>query len=524
VNESQHASSPGGGAAPANVPDPEHPTGQELPRRHSCDPPESLIAKFREAAIRPSSPDVAYRYAELRAAQDKMLRSGSEISISETVHSRAVGGGSVSSSSAHRLRPRRGIGGTRPSLLERQVAALVDASSRHRYTHDPSRDMQALASDRSTSLASTVTESIDVLTGVFASDAVANGRYRLLDFSFIPTIPPAVAQYWSSIGNPESLGRCAGRRVGMSDVAAIQATVDTFRRMDDRYGGGHARMTAVRYLHSEVTPLLKGSYGDKVGRRLFSATADLTQLAGWMAYDIGEHGLAQRYFIQALRLTRTSGDRALGGYILSRMSRQATYLHRPQAAVDLGKAGREAAAALATPTAMALFYAVEARGYGLMGDIRACVSALGHAERHLGLARPGAEPPWSTFFNEAQLSDEFAHCFRDLGRPREAAGFAERSLQLRSNWYARSRAFCRTVLATAYLQQGELDQACHTAGQALQGIGDLRSIRGREYVRDFCSRLAPYRHVRAVRDFCARVDACIGSKETTAGRSAFLAY
>ena len=66
----------------------------------------------------------------------------------------------------------------------------------------------------------------------------------------------------------------------------------------------------VRYLEHEAEPMLRGRYGEATGRRLFAAAADLTRLAGWTSYDIGAHGLAQRYFVQALRLSQAAGDRA----------------------------------------------------------------------------------------------------------------------------------------------------------------------------------------------------------------------
>lgn len=67
----------------------------------------------------------------------------------------------------------------------------------------------------------------------------------------------------------------------------------TYRRLDNQYGGGHARDTVARYLHQEVTPLLTdGRYDHPTGQRLLSAAAELAQLAGWQAYDTAEHGIA----------------------------------------------------------------------------------------------------------------------------------------------------------------------------------------------------------------------------------------
>ena len=88
--------------------------------------------------------------------------------------------------------------------------------------------------------------------------------------------------------------------VGLADVQAVRAMSEMFGRLDNAFGGGHARSAVVQYLNSEAVPMLRGSYSGKIGRQLFGAVAELTLLAGWMAYDTCQHGLAQRYFIQAL--------------------------------------------------------------------------------------------------------------------------------------------------------------------------------------------------------------------------------
>ena len=71
--------------------------------------------------------------------------------------------------------------------------------------------------------------------------------------------------------------------------------------------------------------------------------AELAQLVGWMAYDGEQHGLAQRYLIQALGLSRLAGDDGLGAEILAAMSQQAVYVARPGQAVDLARVAQAAA-------------------------------------------------------------------------------------------------------------------------------------------------------------------------------------
>ncbi|WP_316520886.1 regulator [Kitasatospora brasiliensis] len=291
-------------------------------------------------------------------------------------------------------------------------------------------------------------------------------------------------------------------RVGRGDIAAIRAVGDLFRALDHAYGGGHARQALVRYLESEAEPMLRGRYGEQIGRALFGAVADLTRLAGWTSFDIAAHGLAQRYFVQSLRLSQAAGDRALGGYVLVTMSQQAVHLGHGREAVQLARVAQQGVGTAVPPVVQSLMHAAEARGHGLLGDVRSCTTALVRAERSLAAARTGDElPSWARYFDEAQLSDEFAHCYRDLQQWRTAAQHAEKSLRLRSPAYARSRIFCRLVLATARLGMGDLDEACTMATDALRAAGEMRSARSLEYVRDFHRRLTPYRGSPVARAF-----------------------
>ncbi|MEY9875893.1 tetratricopeptide (TPR) repeat protein [Streptacidiphilus sp. MAP12-33] len=291
-------------------------------------------------------------------------------------------------------------------------------------------------------------------------------------------------------------------RVSRGDVAAMRAVGDLFRALDNAYGGGHARQALIRYLESEAEPMLRGRYNEAIGRALFGAVADLTRLAGWTSYDIGAHGLAQRYFVQSLRLAQAANDRLYGGYVLVTMSRQAVYLGHGREAVQLARVAQQGVGSTAPIAAQALMHAAEARGHGLLGDARSCTAALVRAERALQASHGGDElPSWARFFDEAQLADEFAHCYRDLQQWRPAAQHAERSLRLRPQTYARSRVFCRVVLATSRLGLGELDEACAAATEALRGVTEMRSLRAVEYLRDFARRLAPYRGNPSVRAF-----------------------
>ena len=65
------------------------------------------------------------------------------------------------------------------------------------------------------------------------------------------------------------------------------------QRLDDAHGGG-AHLAYVGAQFRAVALLLRqGSHPATIERRLFAALAELGQLAGWMAFDAGQHGLAK---------------------------------------------------------------------------------------------------------------------------------------------------------------------------------------------------------------------------------------
>ncbi|WP_328524972.1 hypothetical protein [Kribbella sp. NBC_00359] len=290
-------------------------------------------------------------------------------------------------------------------------------------------------------------------------------------------------------------------RVGADDVAAVRATLQMFERLDHQFGGGHARTAAVQYLNDAVTPLLHASYGDAIGRELFSVAAQFTYKTGAMAYDVGLHGLARRYFVQALNLAHASGDRPLGGKVLALMSHQANYLGEYREAVDLARAAALGAGADATPRVKSMYAAMEARGLASIGDKRACLRMMRRAETSFANGAAVDEPDWIGYFDQAELHDELAHCFTALRAPREAELHAHAALEQSIDLHPRSRTFCRISLATSYLAAGDVAQACETAGEALAAAGRIKSARVRKYVRTFDSTLNGFGRHRSISEF-----------------------
>ncbi|MDI5971808.1 transcriptional regulator [Streptomyces sp. SL13] len=365
-------------------------------------------------------------------------------------------------------------------------------------------DGKGLASGVGLQFAPTVHAAVEQACELWRGDV---GRREFLTGSAVASsalVEPS--RDWLITGPDATVARSGGPRVGTGDVEAVRATTRALVDLDHRFGSGHMRPVVVHYLNSVVSGLLSGSYREATGRQLFAAVARLTELAGYMAVDTGQPGLAQRYYIQALRLAQAAGDRGYGGYVLAAgMSHMAASLGNPREITQLARAAQEGARGHVTPTAQAMFLAAEARGHALLGDARACDETGARAAQALEGARPADDPDWIAHFDNAYLADELAHCQRDLSRPGPAAKHARDALDGHPKTRARRRAIGMFVLASAQVQAREVGQACHTAQQAAALLGQVRSSRGTEYLEDFRRRLQPFAAEPEVRDFHARL-------------------
>jgi hypothetical protein len=289
-------------------------------------------------------------------------------------------------------------------------------------------------------------------------------------------------------------------RIGLGDITAMRMTLEVFAALDNRFGGGHGRRALIQYLNSDVVPLLSADCSEAARRELFATVSEATLLAAWSCYDTGLHGLAQRYFIQALRMAQTAGDRRLASSVLSAMSHQATFIGRYRDAVDLARAGIAGIATDGTPTLRAQFHAMEARGLARLGDTRQCDLAMADAVTQFDRRNVDDEPAWITYFNEAELAAEMGHCFRDLGRPEGVAQHLALDVAQGDGTNVRSDFFATMVLADAHAAAGEAEEACRVAGLAMVAGEQLKSARCAAYVTEFRRRLASLGPNLAVRE------------------------
>ncbi|MCS0639193.1 transcriptional regulator [Streptomyces sp. LP05-1] len=296
-----------------------------------------------------------------------------------------------------------------------------------------------------------------------------------------------------------------GPRVRLEDVTAVKNMFATFQRMDIFQGGGSGRMALAQYMTAHVYPLLRRAYSDEVRRALCEAAAEQTYLLGWMAYDNGEHGTAQRYLIQALRLAEESRNAALGAHVLAGMADQATLLGNPAEGRRLAQAGRQGLARTRSAACLADLWCLEARALARLGDKAAAATAVAKSEKEFEKVRPGTEQAWAEFIDAAYLHGEHAHTFRDSGDPFSAAEHAHRSIeQAKKQNRARRGAMSQAALAVSHLQRRDLDSAYQAGLRTLSLAGRVQSSRAVEAVQDLDRRMSRFGRHRLAADFSER--------------------
>lgn len=296
-----------------------------------------------------------------------------------------------------------------------------------------------------------------------------------------------------------------GPRVRLEDVTAVKNMFGTFQQMDVLQGGGSGRLVLAQYMNQHVYPLLRRTHTEKVRRALCEAAAEQTYLLGWMAYDNGEHGTAQRYLIQSLRLAEESKNAALGAHVLAGMADQATLLGSPEEGRRLAQAGRAGLGPRASHACMADLWALEARALAKLGDRTAAAHAVTKSEEAFARVRVEEEQEWAVFIDRAYLHGEHANTFRDIGDPGNAEDHARRSIDHADRQRrARRGALSQAALAVSHLQRRDLE-AAHAAGLRMLTLSrQVKSSRCVEAAQDLRRRMQPFGTHRLVADFNER--------------------
>ncbi|MFD5986330.1 tetratricopeptide repeat protein [Streptomyces cyaneofuscatus] len=306
-------------------------------------------------------------------------------------------------------------------------------------------------------------------------------------FSVALTVPG-----WPDVvGRMEAAQQGVRSRIGMSDVHTVAAMTEQLSSMDDQFGGRTARPLAAAFLVNTVVPFLRTSGPEDVRKAMMSAASDLCYLTGYMAVDEGLHGLAQRYYLQALELAGASEDHLTFCTTLRGMSVQAVDLGQGPVAMRLADAAA-AASPQAGPRMRAFLAGQQAHAAAQIGDRRSALLYLQEAEVAMDKAEARAKAFGS--YDPASLSYHTSQVRFEMGDVHGAVAAMQESDRLRYSVYRRTRVKERAILAERQLATGHLEAACRTWGLALDDYPQVNSGRIDKRMTDMFTLIGP--HIR----------------------------
>lgn len=356
---------------------------------------------------------------------------------------------------------------------------------------------------------------VQVIEG-FAAHDVASRREALARLAVLgsTTLLGSVRQ-WATVLAQVSLAEPA---VGSDEVTELEQAVTLFRRWDASGIGGLRRKAVVGQLNA-VAESLGEHHPPRITRRLFQVTAELAQLAGWMAYDQGLFGTAQRYYLLALHACRESAAPDLGAKIIGDMTQLSTVLGHYDDSLNLVHTALYSLPRHATDLVRSELLGLEARAYAQLG-----ASEAGHAARSaetcvaLYEEAPADPPPdWLHYMNLAEVDCLAANAYTEIAlhadEPRRWRHYADRAevhslraRRSRGEHYVRSRVFDEIRLARVRLAQRDPAEAATVGLHALRLAEDSRSSLIIDWFIRFDRNLAErYPHQAETADFHEQV-------------------
>ncbi|WP_240197730.1 hypothetical protein [Nonomuraea lactucae] len=289
----------------------------------------------------------------------------------------------------------------------------------------------------------------------------------------------------------------------MDDVQVLKDARTRYEHMYRRVGGVAVRPRIVAFLNTSVTPLLKGSHDDRVGRELFRAAGGLVALAGICAYDSHRQALSQRYLFHALRMAKASGNLAFGGYVVALLANQAMSRARYRYVIQYCETALRGARGHLSPALATDLHTLQAKAYARVGDRASCHAHLRRSEATAAHIRHADEPPETGYVQPGLLECQHAEALRRLGDLMAAQEYAEEALRSADGCHLRGQTHRLATLALVLAGRGELDQAAATAEFMLDRAEGMESERIAERIGMVTAALRPF-DTRPVREFLAR--------------------
>jgi hypothetical protein len=290
------------------------------------------------------------------------------------------------------------------------------------------------------------------------------------------------------------------KRIDPAVVAHLEQVTVALETLEPRLSPSALVGPVVGHLNA-ISELLNADPPASARQHLLSLAAETSGLAGWLVWDQADMAASARYFRIALEAASEAGDTALGAYLVGSAACQPSHAEHPHRRLALlAERTFGFAASDGTPPTQAWLATLEAEAHGLARDETRCRKALAKADTAFQLAgQNAAARPRVTFFDAAYLAGEQGLNVARLGHAEEARPILQSAISGFGADRFKGRARLLTALGSAYVDEGEIEEGCRLAGEALQLTRDQGVEPSLRDVSVLRRRLGPWSDTVAVR-------------------------
>ena len=267
-------------------------------------------------------------------------------------------------------------------------------------------------------------------------------------------------------------------RVAPADVEALTVMAKAFADADHACGGAHVRPALEEYLTRTLQPVLDLECPASLRPALHTAAAQVLDVAGFVAFDSGDHPAAARRYGQALDLLAVAENPTMTAHVHTDLAMLALERDEANRAGAHAQSAATAARVAGSHAGEARALALLARAHGAAGDLFSCRRALDRARETLERAEPDGESPWVTFFTVDQWATESVYALVGVAAPAELETLCEPVLR-RCDRMHRRRLLLSTTLAARYCLRRASDPAFdveRAAGLVIAGLSETGRI------------------------------------------------
>ena len=275
---------------------------------------------------------------------------------------------------------------------------------------------------------------------------------------------------------------------GSELLESINGHIHEIVALDNRFGGADLLRLSTRFFRNLHDQLGTGRYDPRLERDLHSATGELAEVVGWLAYDAEAHDLCRRMNQESLYFTRLAGDKVVELLTLQNSSMHAAAEGRPREALHIARSVLEGDYKL-SPRVKALFLMRKARALAQSGDESALALLPEIRDRYLN-GVSDTDPAWAWWIDDRELAWHEAMVQRDLGLASKAIDYFERSVMATPADEIRSQYLHRAYLLQSQVDNNTWDAAEQTARQLIPLSRDVASTRTVVILRSISGELA----------------------------------